>query len=158
MGQDLPSSDKEKYKTASPAAQPILDSLRGSVGLVPHVGSRRAASQTAIPENPPQEVIAKAIRGAADYSSSQCCSETISPREAERLLNRFWPRFRRGLIDQARRYYDGDLRRVYWGDHWILGFKFVLEQELLAKDRFRRRRREWQSARIERRKSMKHCK
>jgi len=111
---------------------------------VPSINLRAAPPQRTISSEPPPEVIEKAIEMARDQKNSGV--HFIGRREALRLIKLYWPGYLGSKRAMARRYYGRfdpkrDLR------DWTGGFKYVLDREYEARQRYRERRKKWQCAR-----------
>jgi len=145
IGNAVAASTKENHISASRAARSELVSLgEAATAEVPSTASRAASPQPTISSEPPPEVIERAVEVARQYADHHVMH--LSRVEAQRLLERFWPGYVRDQIASARRYYGRfdpkrDLR------DWYGGFRFVLDREDKARQRYRERRRKWEQAR-----------
>jgi hypothetical protein len=146
--------DTREVKTGGKASKERKLSFFRSREATPDRSVARAARQTAeepaLPRTPPAEVIAQAIEIAREHgSNSVYWRHMVGERGARRLLDLFWRKYIEKRRAEIRSYYGGRLDRSLWLADWQSGFKYCLDHEYEARDRYRERRKKWQERRRE---------
>jgi hypothetical protein len=142
---DANASQKENQISTIRAAEGQLVYLgEAATAEVPSINLRAAPPQPNISSEPPPEVFDEAVEMAREHNNSGV--HFIGRREALRLIKLYWPGYLGSKRAMARRYYGRfdpkrDLR------DWTGGFKYVLDCEYEARQRYRERRKKWQCAR-----------